>query len=107
MICKKCGAVNREGSSFCRECGVMLQTEEETEYSGKAVSIWVYLGYQLLFLIPVIGLAALLFLALGGTENRNIRNFATAYLCKIVILIIIMIIMFVTGVVSVTDLLYL
>lgn len=108
MICKKCGMENSEGSSFCRECGTPLLAEEETESSKEeTVSIWVYLGYQILFLIPVIGLVALLFLALGGTDNKNIRNFAIAYLCKIFILTIILIIMFVTGVVSVADLLYL
>ena len=48
MICKKCGMENREGSSFCRECGTPLLAEEEIEYSReKTVSIWVYLGYQI------------------------------------------------------------
>ena len=108
MICKKCGTENKDGSSFCKECGTPLPAEEETEYSKEeTVSVWGYLGYQILFLIPVIGLVVLLFLTLGGTDNRNIRNFATAYLCKIFILMIIVIIMFVTGVVSITDLLYL
>lgn len=109
MICKKCGTENREGSSFCKECGAPLQADEEVEDTKvpKAVSVWTYLGYQILFLIPVVGLVTLLFLTLGGTDNRNIRNFAIAYLCKIFILIIIAIIMFVTGVMSVADLLYL
>ena len=100
MICKKCGMENRDGSSFCKECGTPLQTEEETDYlKEETISVWKYLGYQILFLIPVVGLVILLFLALGGTNNRNIRNFAAAYLCKIVILIIIVIIMFVAGIV--------
>lgn len=109
MICKKCGTVNREGSSFCRECGRPLAAEEEVETSKEyaAISVWTYLGYQILFWIPVIGLVSLLFLALGGTDNKNIKNFAIAYLCKTFILAIIVAIIFITGVVSVTDLLYL
>ena len=54
-----------------------------TEY--KPISMWGYLGYQLLFAIPCIGLILLCVFAFGGTSNINLKNFARSYLCLILI----------------------
>lgn len=43
------------------------------------VSMWGYLGYQLLFSIPCIGLILALVFAFGGTKNIHTRNLARAY----------------------------
>ena len=109
MICRKCGAENSAEDSTCKECGASLIKEEKTELSKeyKPLGVWTYLGYEILFALPVVGLVSLLFLVLGGTGNRNLKNFATSYLCKMIILVIIVIILFLTGVLSVANLLYL
>ena len=109
MICRKCGTENHEYSSYCKICGAPLPKEEMGEVSKahKVIGTWTYLGFEILFAIPVVGLVSLLFLALGGTDNENLRNFARAYLCKMLIVVIIVAVLFLTGIISITDLLYL
>ena len=54
----------------------------------KPISMWGYVGYELLFSIPCLGFILLLVFAFGGTANINLRNFARSYLCFIIIVII-------------------
>ena len=57
----------------------------------KPLSPWAYLGYQILFTIPVVGLIALIIFALNN-DNINRRNFARSYFCVLVIAIVIFVI---------------
>lgn len=57
----------------------------------KPLSPWAYLGYQILFTIPVVGLIALIIFALNN-DNVNRRNFARSYFCVLVIAIVIFVI---------------
>ena len=107
MICRKCGADNKDTNSFCVECGAPIMHEKENSRASKPIGVLAYLGYEILFIIPVVGLVSLLYLALGGTENKNLRNFAGFWLCKIFIFIVIVAVLFLTGVVSINDLVYL
>jgi hypothetical protein len=52
------------------------------------ISMWGYFGYELLFSIPVIGFIFLIIYAFGGTQNRNLKNFARSYFCFIIILVV-------------------
>jgi predicted nucleic acid-binding Zn ribbon protein len=52
------------------------------------ISMWGYFGYELLFSIPVIGFIFLIIYAFGGTQNRNLKNFARSYFCFIVIVVV-------------------
>ena len=54
----------------------------------KPLSPWAYLGYQILFTIPLVGLIALIIFALNN-DNVNRRNFARSYFCVLVIAIVI------------------
>lgn len=63
----------------------------------KPISMWGYLGYQLLFSIPCVGFICMLIFALGGTKNINLKNFARSYLCYILLMIIIFVIFFALG----------
>ena len=56
----------------------------------KPISMWGYLGYELLFSIPCIGLILILVFSFGGTQNKNLKNFARSYLIIMVISIILM-----------------
>ena len=49
------------------------------------ISMWGYLGYQLLFAIPCVGFILLLVFSFGGTKNINLRNFARSYFCLLII----------------------
>ena len=44
--------------------------------------------YQVVFAIPLVGLIVVIFMGLGATKNKNIRNFARAQLIAIVVGII-------------------
>ena len=57
----------------------------------KPLSPWAYLGYQILFTIPLVGLIALVIFALNN-DNVNRRNFARSYFCVLVIAIVIFVI---------------
>ncbi len=55
----------------------------------KPISAWGYVGYQLLFAIPLVGLIFLLVFALGGTNNENLKNFSRSFLCWFLIMLVI------------------
>lgn len=57
----------------------------------KPLSPWAYLGYQILFTIPLVGLIALIIFALNN-DNVNRRNFARSYFCVLVIAIVLVVI---------------
>ena len=57
----------------------------------KPISMWGYLGYQLLFSIPLIGFILLIVYSLGGTKNINLRNFARSYFCYAIIVVVVII----------------
>jgi hypothetical protein len=56
------------------------------------LSTLAYMGYELLFSIPIIGFAVMIVFSLGGTKNPNVRNFARSFLCYFVIILIISVI---------------
>ena len=55
----------------------------------KPISMWGYFGYQLLFSIPCIGIILLLIFSFGGTQNKNLKNFARSYFCYFILMLII------------------
>ena len=64
-------------------------TENNLPEEFKPISPWGYLGYNLLFSIPLIGLIMLCVYAFGGTSKVNLRNYARSYFCIILIYIIV------------------
>ncbi len=64
-----------------------FQNNIPAEY--KPISMWGYFGYQILFALPCIGIIIALILALGGTTNKNVKNFAASYFCVFIIFAII------------------
>ena len=61
-------------------------------YSDKPISAWGYLGFQLLWAIPVVGWLLWLCAALFA-KNQNKKNFARSYFCAFVLLLIVAVIM--------------
>ena len=59
----------------------------------KPISMWGYFGYELLFAIPVVGFIFLIVFSFGGTENRNLKNFARSYFCLLVICIVLIVLL--------------
>jgi len=56
-------------------------------YGFKPISSWGYVGYSILWAIPVIGWLICLFTAIGG-KNRNVRNFARSIFCGLLLTVI-------------------
>ena len=55
------------------------------------ISAWGYVGYSLLFSIPLVGFICLLVFAISGS-NKNVKNYARSYFCMLLIEIILAII---------------
>ena len=55
-------------------------------YGFKPISSWGYVGYSLLWSIPVIGWIFWLCAAIGA-KNRNVRNYARSYICAVLIML--------------------
>lgn len=60
------------------------------EGNYEPISAWGYLGYEILFSIPIIGWIFLIFYALGA-DNQNVKNFARSYFCIWLIAIVVVI----------------
>lgn len=52
-----------------------------------------YIGYQLLFSIPIIGLIFLIVYACGGTRNINVKNYARSFILMFVISVFLLLIL--------------
>lgn len=79
----------------CPNCGNEVNVGDSSEY--KPISMWGYLGYEILFSIPVVGFILLIIFSVGGTSNKNLKNFARSYFCYLIIAIIFLVIIASTG----------
>ena len=64
----------------------------------KPISAWGYVGYNLLFAIPLAGFILILVFSFGGNNNKNVRNYARSQMIVWLIEIIIIVILLSTGV---------
>lgn len=94
MYCEKCGEKIRKGSNICYNCGNQkrnmeyLISEENIPEQYKPITMWGYLGYQIVFSIPIIGWIILLVFAFSKDENINIQNFARSYIIFLIMSIV-------------------
>lgn len=65
----------------------------------RPLSAWAYVGYQLLFSIPVIGIILLIVFAFDN-DNINRRNYARSFFCIYLLAVIIVVICVMLGLVS-------
>lgn len=105
MNCSHCGTPQEGNFPFCTHCGQSLGQNPAADplnssvpmYGAnpapvqypypilqvpadhKPISPWGYLGYTLLFCIPVISIIFILIYSFGGTKNINVRNYARSY----------------------------
>ncbi|MBR2743918.1 MAG: ABC transporter permease [Clostridia bacterium] len=79
----------------------MSNLNENIPEQYKPISAWGYVGYQILFSIPLVGFILLIVFAVSDS-NINRRNFARSYFCvlllTILIVIITIVILMLTGV---------
>lgn len=108
MFCQECGtAVEKESESvdLIKNRGnqeVQNQRMQATQgianvpiagYNPKwdytPIGMWGYFGYQILFMIPLLGLIFLIVFAFGATRNINLRNYARSFFCIYIILVVV------------------
>lgn len=101
ISCKQCGEyvdVNRNGAPNYHEVYKNQYNKQKYEkdpyerlhygnrgvgnYSNnyQPISPWGYIGYNMLFAIPIVGLVFLLIYACSSNGNVNVRNYAISYL---------------------------
>ena len=68
------------------------------------ISPWGYIGYNILFAIPLVGIIMLFVYAFGSNTNINVKNYARSFLIIILISIILTIVLSVLGVMSFSTL---
>lgn len=111
-FCSACGSEMIANASFCSKCGnsAKISAQQQVQpnvannnYTAsnvngnminipdeyKPIGMWGYFGYELLFSLPCIGFIFLLVFALGGTQNKNLKNFARSYFCFLILALII------------------
>lgn len=96
MYCENCGKKLNDGADVCLNCWHQVKKKANVMESGhynippeyKPISMWGYFGYEILFMIPIIGWLLLIIFALGGTSNINLKNFARSYFCLLIIIVI-------------------
>ena len=65
-----------------------LKGDKYMDYEDyKPISSWGYVGYEILFAIPVVGWIIQLIFAIGH-KNKNVRHFARSFYCVYVIAIV-------------------
>lgn len=116
MFCEKCGARNSDNSMYCEECGAPLTGQPKRAWTDssnstsnvqyvrnevsedyKPIGMWGYLGYEILFSIPLVGFILLLVFSFGGTRNINLRNFARSYFCLLIIAVVVILFVALVG----------
>ena len=65
--------------------GASFMSEEDLPPEYRPVSMWGYVGYEVLFSLPVVGLVLMFIFSFSGTDNANLKNFARAKLIMIAI----------------------
>lgn len=126
MNCPNCGTVNETNGSFCANCGASMKTDEtvriqipvppvppipqpvsmprmpvrqEIPEEYKPMSPWAFMGWRILFMIPVVGFVLLIVMSFAP-RNKSLKNFTRSYWCMILIGLITAVIAVVIAVVA-------
>ena len=80
-----------KGFKICPNCGVLKNNinysfnEDNLPEKYKPISMWGYLGYDIVFMIPIVGWILIFMFAFSREENVNVRNLARSRICTWVI----------------------
>lgn len=111
MTCINCGANIAPGISRCPKCDSKIATSNTVDNSASfsvlkqfgnqrddyneldytPISAWGYVGYNMLFFIPIAGFIIMLVFACGGTRRVAVRSYARSVFITILILVTVII----------------
>lgn len=97
MNCPCCGVPVKDGMAFCPSCGTNMNIsggvppKNMISEQSKPLSPWAYVGFSILYMIPVIGFICLIIFSINSS-NLNRRNFARSYWCALLLVIILIIV---------------
>ena len=63
----------------------MSEVERNIPEQYEPISMWGYLGYSILFAIPILGIIMILVFSFSKDENINVRNYARSYILVYII----------------------
>lgn len=61
------------------------QVNSQVSYQYKPISAWGYVGWGILFSIPIVGLILIIVFACGTVDNINLKNYVKSRLCLLLI----------------------
>lgn len=61
------------------------------------LKMWSYFGWELLFMLPLVGFILKIVFSFGGTKNINLRNYARSKFCVSIILVGIIVFFYLVG----------
>lgn len=110
ITCNQCGTANADSTQFCRQCGAQLypsapqpqqnyqvppiqQTTIYQQQGETPVSILGWIGYMILFAIPLVNLITIIVI-LCSSKNKTLKNFVIAEIIIAVIGILIAVLIF-------------
>jgi len=118
MFCRYCGMKIPDSAKYCIYCGQKMEYDtsngEENSYTTQSasdnvppttiikeepahyLSPWGYVGYKILFSIPIVGFICLIIFSFN--EEINLKNYARAHFCYALIIIGIFILLSILGV---------
>ena len=71
----------------------MKEVERNIPEQYEPISMWGYLGYSILFALPIIGVIMIFVFSFSKDENINVRNYAKSYILIYVIGVILYLIL--------------
>lgn len=72
------------------------RSENRIPEEYRPISMWGYFGYEILFMIPLVGWILVIIFALTA-QNINLRNFARSQFCLLIINVVLWLILCITG----------
>ncbi len=120
MKCSHCGAENADNAVYCRSCGQPMKQNQESNPGMRPggqqwgpgtrpmqpitpappvdpssdVSVGGWVGYQILFSIPLVGFIMTIIFACGAGNNETLKRFSLARLIIIAIRIVLSILFY-------------
>ena len=94
MNCPNCGAPVQPDKAFCENCGARItapapapQQPIAIPSSYKPLSPWAYIGWSLVYSIPIVGFVFLIVNSFRK-DNLNRRNYTRSFWCALLIVLI-------------------